>query len=81
MVGDYPWGAKEDSRAPYNEGWLQHVECQRCEGTGNVSECCGAPVLSINGEYKCTNCGDFCDIYHCKHCDGEGWLIIREDEY
>ena len=39
--------------------------CDDCDGTGEVSYCCDAPVY----DNRCSYCGKFCKIHYC--CEGE----------
>ena len=44
--------------------------CDKCDGEGNVSECCGA----YTNEHRCASCGRFCSVDSCHNCNGEGHI-------
>ena len=49
------------------------IICPECEGTGNLSSCCFAPI-SYTKPYKCSNCNKYCKVEYCYECDGTGYL-------
>lgn len=71
MIDNYPPGAANDPRAPYNEKEPTHVECDECGGTGlNGHEC---------GEDVCF-CKNPEDNIECAACEGEGVFELEDDE-
>lgn len=87
---NYPAGAANDPRAPWNrrEPDEHEVPCPSCDGTGNAFpdeddeyeeqhpciDCDGAGVDSVECEDHCTICG-----CRCKECDPDYWNDLRND--
>ena len=58
MSGDYPWGARYDSRAPYNQPDYEEKECPDCEGTGYTWD-----PFFIHDAIRCKRCDGKGTIY------------------
>lgn len=66
MTDNYPAGAKNDSRAPWNQE--EPTPCVACNGIGYVSWCCDA----ITQKGKCTKCLEETESTLCPSCKGNG---------
>lgn len=70
MSDNYPAGAANDPKAPWNQPEPVFIECESCEGTGMSGHDCG--------EDTC-NCSNPEDNLWCLTCEGTG-EIESEDE-
>ena len=55
---------------------LRHM-CHECSGDGEVSHCCQAEVMNVNGKNRCYACTRFCKVEYCHNCNASGWLEYR----
>ncbi len=62
-MSNYPDGAANDPRAPWNQ--IDLVDCQKCDGTGELPHDCGED----------TCCCSEPETEMCDECDGEGYCI------
>jgi len=51
--------------------------CHECSGEGEVSQCCQAEVMVVNGRKRCYACTRFCKSDYCGNCNAEGWLEYK----
>ena len=73
-MDNYPPGAANDPRAPFNKD--THIDCPECDGVGHFeeSECCGAPISEDS--FICSECLDHSGLTECEECKGTG--IIKD---
>ena len=71
-MDNYPPGAANDPRAPYNKP--TYIECPDCEGEGYFGEsaCCGA--LIDEDILICSKCLEHSEKYECDNCNGTGTI-------
>jgi len=59
-----------------------YTSCPECNGSGDVSSCCGEATIFIEGEIICTQCDKPCNSKTCTQCNGDGgWDTYTEDEH
>ena len=62
----------------------EKVDCQECNGTGEISTCCNVPINTTNHGRRCSKCNKFTKTSLCIKCDGSGVIrniktLIKED--
>lgn len=57
---DYPAGAANDPRAPWNQE--SDEACEYCGGTGKIHRVTDGDIVGV----------DELEVFECRHCDGTG---------
>lgn len=63
-MSNYPPGAENDPRAPYNQKDPETKKCEECNGTGYL---------------ECSECGTHSAI-ECDDCEGTGEIEIDDED-
>jgi len=82
---NYPDGAANDPRAPWNQKEPKFNQCEECEGTGKVETSCDYCNCVCMGDKSCIRCVGKCTcpddiMIECEKCKGAGEIEIEEED-